>query len=153
MNYIKLFFPHKKYGVIIIIIIVFALVFTYKDNIHFKDVPIETKLLVTKKRMLNVFSNAVLKDLLKNIENDEPLEYIKNYELEYHEGLPETLEIGTLLYFPYENYEFVYFKESNKLCYYPDKNSLLVVEKPLKIISDNNLNNFKIIIGKNNIHI
>ena len=37
-------------------------------------------------------------------------------------------------------------------CYYPDK-TVLLVENPLEIVSDDNLNNFKIIIGKNNIHI
>jgi hypothetical protein len=149
MNSIKLFLLDKKYGVIIIIM--FVLAFIAKDNINFKDVPIETKLLIIKKRMLNVFSNDVLKNLLKKIENDESLDYIQNYELEYHEGLPETLEVGTLLYFPYKNTEFIYFKESNEVCYYPEKNSLIVVEKPLEIISDDNLNNFKVIIGKNNI--
>ena len=42
--------------------------------------------------MLNVFSNDVHKIILENIENDKPLNYIQNYELEYHEGLPEKLE-------------------------------------------------------------
>jgi len=151
MNSIKLFFLDKKYGVIIIII--FVLAFIAKGKINFKDVHIDKKILVTKKRMFNVFSNDVLKDLLKKIENNESLDYFQNYSLDYQEGLPETLEVGTLLYFPYENSEFVYFKESNKICYYPDKNSLLIIEKPLEIISNDNLNNFKVITGKNNIHI
>tara|TARA_Y100000996_G_scaffold379416_1_gene332692 strand:+ start:1257 stop:1712 length:456 start_codon:yes stop_codon:yes gene_type:complete len=151
MNSIKLFLLNKKYGVIIIIM--FILAFIAKDKINFKDVPIDTKLLITKKRMFNVFSNDVLKDLLKKIENNEPLEYIQDYKLNYQEGLPEKIDIGTLLYFPYENTEFVYFKESDKVCYYPEKNSLIVVENPLEIISDDKLNNFKVIIGKNNIHI
>ena len=38
-------------------------------------------LLIVKKRMLNVFSNDVLKNLLKKIENDESLDYIQNYKL------------------------------------------------------------------------
>ena len=151
MNSIKLFLLNKKYGVIIIIM--FILAFIAKDKINFKDVPIDTKLLITKKRMFNVFSNDVLKDLLKKIENNEPLEYIQDYKLNYQEGLPEKIDIGTLLYFPHENTEFVYFKESDKVCYYPEKNSLIVVENPLEIISDDKLNNFKVIIGKNNIHI
>ena len=151
MNSIKLFLLDKKYGVIIIIM--FVLIFVAKDKINFKDVHIDRKLLVTKKRMFNVFSNDVLKDLVEKIENNESLDYIKNYELRYQEGLPEKIDIGTLLYFPYENSEFVYFKESNEVCYYPDKNSLIIVENPLEIVSDDNLNNFKIIIGKNNIHI
>lgn len=151
MNSVKLFLLDKKYGVIIIIM--FVLIFVAKDKINFKDVHVDRKLLVTKKRMFNVFSNDVLKDLLDKIENNESLDYIKNYELQYQEGLPEKIDIGTLLYFPYENYEFVYFKESNEVCYYPDKNSLIIVENPLEIVSDDNLNNFKIIIGKNNIHI
>ncbi len=151
MNSIKLFLLNKKYGVIIIIMCILA--FIAKDKINFKDVPIDTKLLITKKRMFNVFSNDVLKDLLKKIENNEPLEYIQDYKLNYQEGLPEKIDIGTLLYFPYENTEFVYFKESDKVCYYPEKNSLIVVENPLEIISDDKLNNFKVIIGKNNIHI
>ena len=110
--------------------------------------------ITTKKRMFNVFPSDVLKDLLKKIEKNESLDYFQNYSLDYQEGLPETLEVGTFLYFPYENSEFVYFKEANdKICYYPDKNSLLIIENPLKIISDDNLNNFKVIIGKNNIHI
>jgi len=151
MNSIKLFLLDKKYGVIIIIM--FVLIFVAKDKINFKDVHVDRKLLVTKKRMFNVFSNDVLKDLVEKIENNESLDYIKNYELHYQEGLPEKIDIGTLLYFPYENSEFVYFKESNEVCYYPDKNSLIIVENPLEIVSDDNLNNFKIIIGKNNIHI
>jgi len=152
MNSIKSFFLNKKYGVIIIII--FILAFIAKDKINFKDVHIDKKILVTKKRMFNVFPSDVLKDLLKKIEKNESLDYFQNYSLDYQEGLPETLEVGTFLYFPYENSEFVYFKEANdKICYYPDKNSLLIIENPLKIISDDNLNNFKVIIGKNNIHI
>ena len=152
MNSFKLFLIDKKYGIVIFVIIIAA--FVLKDRINFTDVIVDkNKLKVTSSRMLNVFSDDVCKNIIENIENDKPLEYIQDYYLDYHEGLPEKLELGTLLYFPYKNSEFVYFKESDKKCYYPEQNSLIVVENPLEIISEDNLNNFKVIIGKNNIHI
>ena len=152
MNSVKLFLIDKKYGIVIFIIIIAA--FILKDRVNFTDVIVEEHNLVVKSnRMLDVFSDDVYKNIIKNIENDKPLEYIKDYKLEYHEGLPEKLEQGTILYFPYKNSEFVYFKNSDGVCYYPVENSLIVVENPLEIISDDNLNNFKVIIGKNNIHI
>lgn len=152
MNSVKLFLIDKKYGIVIFIIIIAA--FILKDRVNFTDVIIEeNKLIIKSNRMLNVFSDDVHKNIIKNIENDNPLDHIKDYKLEYHEGLPEKLELGTLLYFPYKNSEFVYFKNSDDVCYYPIENSLIIVENPLEIISDDNLNNFKVIIGKNNIHI
>lgn len=151
MNSLKMFFIDKKYGIVIFVIIIAA--FILKERINFTNVIQDGKIKITKNRMLNVFSDDVHKIILENIENDKPLNYIQNYELEYQEGLPEKLKLGTLLYFPFENPEFVYFKESGDTCYYPEKNSLIVVENPLEIISDDNLNNFKVIIGKNNIHI
>ena len=152
MNSLKMFFIDKKYGIVVVIAIIAA--FILKERINFTDIVIkDSKIQITKNRMLNVFSDDVHKNILENIENDKPLNYIQNYELEYHEGLPKQLKTGTLIYFPFKNSEFVYFKESDDTCYYPEKNSLIVVENPLEIISDDNLNNFKVIIGKNNIHI
>tara|TARA_B100000902_G_scaffold283902_1_gene269890 strand:+ start:278 stop:736 length:459 start_codon:yes stop_codon:yes gene_type:complete len=152
MNSLKMFFIDKKYGIVVVIAIIAA--FILKDKVNFTDIVIkDSKIEITKNRMLNVFSNDVHKIILENIENDKPLNYIQNYELEYHEGLPEKLELGTLIYFPVKNSEFVYFKESNEKCYYPTENSLIIIEKPLEIISNDNLTNFKVIIGKNNIHI
>ena len=43
--------------------------------------------------MLNVFSERT-KNILKN-ENVKPLNFIQDYELDYHEGLPDKLELGT----------------------------------------------------------
>ena len=152
MNSLKMFFIDKKYGIVVVIVIIAA--FILKDKVNFTDVITQDdKIKITKNRMLNVFSDDVHQNIIENIENDKPLNYIQNYELEYHEGLPKQLKLGTLIYFPFKNPEFVYFKESNDKCYYPEKNSLIVVENPLEIISDDNLNNFKVIIGKNNIHI
>ena len=146
-----MFFIDKKYGIVVVIAIIAA--FILKERINFTNVIQDSKIQITKNRMLNVFSDDVHKNIIENIENDKPLNYIQDYELEYHEGLPAKLELGTLIYFPFKNSEFVYFKESNEKCHYPEKNSLIVVENPLEIISDDNLNNFKVIIGKNNIHI
>ena len=152
MNSVKLFLIDKKYGIVIFVIIIAA--FILKDRINFTDVVIDdNKLKINSSRMLNVFSDDVYKNIIENIENVKPLNFIQDYELDYHEGLPDKLELGTLLYFPYKNSEFVYFKKSDGVCYYPEQNSLIVVETPLEIISDDNLNNFKVIIGKNNIHI
>lgn len=152
MNSLKMFFIDKKYGIVVVIAIIAA--FILKDKVNFTDVITQDdKIKITKNRMLNVFSDDVHQNIIENIENDKPLNYIQNYELEYHEGLPEQLKLGTLIYFPFKNPEFVYFKESDDKCYYPEKNSLIVVENPLEIISDDNLNNFKVIMGKNNIHI
>ena len=151
MNSFKMFFIDKKYGIVVVIAIIAA--FILKERINFTNVIQDSKIQITKNRMLNVFSDDVHKNIIENIENDKPLNYIQDYELEYHEALHATLELGTLIYFPFKNSEFVYFKESNEKCYYPEKNSLIVVENPLEIISDDNLNNFKVIIGKNNIHI
>ena len=152
MNSLKMFFIDKKYGIVVVKAIKAA--FILKERLNFTDiVNKDNKIQITKNRMLNVFSDDVHKNIIENIENDKPLNYIQDYELEYREGLPTKLELGTLIYFPFKNSEFVYFKESDEKCYYPEQNSLIVVENPLEIISDDNLNNFKIIIGKNNIHI
>ena len=103
--------------------------------------------------MFNVLPEDVHKNIIKKIVNDMPISFISGYKLKYVEGIKNKINPGTILYFPYKNSNFLYFKETDNICYYPEENSLLIVDKPLEVITSDNLENFKVIIGKNNISI
>lgn len=153
MDTVSTLLASRKYGIIIIVLAV--IVFILHDKLHFTNIDKSTDFIIKfpKKRMFNVLPNDVHKNLLKKIENDELISFINGYDLEYIEGLDKEIPKDTLLYFPYDNEELVYFKEDTNTCYYPEENSLLIIDKPIEIVSDDNLNNFKVIIGKNNITI
>lgn len=153
MNTITTLLNSQKYNIIIIVLAV--IVFILHDKLHFTNINKSTDFVINfpKKRMLNVLPYDVHKNLLKKIENGVPISFINGYDLQYIEGLNKEIPEDTLLYFPYDNKEFVYFREDNNTCYYPEENSLLIFKKPIEIVSDEELHNFKIIIGKNNITI
>ena len=59
--------------------------------------------------MLNVFSDDVHKNIIENIENDKPLNYIKDYELEYQEGLPTKIDIRYTYIFSFQKLRICIF--------------------------------------------
>jgi hypothetical protein len=153
MDTVTTLIASRKYGVIIIVLAV--VVFILYDKLHFTDIDKPKQFIINfpKKRMFNVLPDDVHKNMLKKIENGEHISFINGYDLEYIEGLDKEIPKDTLLYFPYDNKELLYFKEDTNTCYYPEKNSLLIIDKPIEIVTNDNLNNFKVIIGKNNITI